>query len=163
MQIATTLLSFLTFQSKIFLQVLDEIMFWNLNHMLSLAWERLLTFLKYIKQGVSCCLKIFWVYLLMWALCEQGALLEPVFESGGSARSQFSSGELASCPTQYSSTEQKNIDVHRRKELNMHFKSVNKMCHFISIWELVRIRHSSFYWHTDISHGQKKKKKDRMS
>lgn len=76
-------LSFLTFQSKIFLQVLDEIMFWNLIHMLSLAWERLLTFFKYIRQGVSCCLKIFWVYLLMWALCEQEALLEPVLKVEG--------------------------------------------------------------------------------
>lgn len=78
------------------------------------------------------------------------------FESGGSARSQFSNGELASCPTQYSSTEQKNIDVHRRKELNMHFKSVNKMCHFISFWGLGEIRHSNFYWHIDTSKGKEK-------
>lgn len=80
------------------------------------------------------------------------------FESVGSARSQFSSGELASCPTQYSSTEQKNIDVHRIKELNMHFKSVNKMCRFISIGGLGGIRHSNFYWHIDISNGKEKKK-----
>lgn len=93
-----------------------------------------------------------WTRSLAWAC----------FQSGGSARSQFSSGELASCPTQYSSTEQKNIDVHRRKELNMHFKSVNKMCHFISIWRLGGIRHSNFYWHIDTSNG-KKKKEDRQN
>lgn len=89
------------------------------------------------------------------------------FESGGGARSQFSSRELASCPTQYSSTEQKkNIDVHRRKELNINFKSVNKMCHFIRIWGLGRIRHSNFYWHIDTSNGKKNHthtKKPRMS
>lgn len=117
MQTETTLLSSLTFQSnKNILQILDEIMFWNLNHMLSLAWERLLTFFKYIKKGVSCYLKIFWVCFLMWALCEQGTLLECVLKVERGARFQFSIGELASCPTQYSSTEQKNIDVHRRKE-----------------------------------------------
>lgn len=88
-----------------------------------------------------------WTRSLAWAC----------FQSGGSAISQFSSGELASCPTQYSSTEQKNIDVHRRKELNMHFKSVNKMCHFISIWRLGGIRHSNFYWHIDTSNGKKKR------
>lgn len=68
---------------------------------------------------------------------------------------QWRAGKL---PSQYSSTEQKNIDDHRRKELNMHFKSVNKMCHFISIWGLGGIRHSNFYWHIDTSNGKKKKR-----
>lgn len=34
----------------------------------------------YTKEGVSCCLKIFWVCFVMWALCEQGGLLEGVLE-----------------------------------------------------------------------------------
>lgn len=65
----------------------------------------------------------------MWALCEQGVLLDCVWKVERDARSQFSSGELESFPTQYSSTEQKNINAYT-SEYNMHLKCISTVCHF---------------------------------
>lgn len=44
-----------------------------------------------------------------------------------------------------------------QKKRNMHFIRKNKMCHFISIWGLGRIKHSKFYWHNDTGNGKIKK------